>query len=100
MAGEKYWKILRVAEGHEWPVLKSGCLDYLTIWPTQNRCPKFGYSNSEKKTLFLEHFFIIFTFLHGSAYTSSKNYIFYFIFVLFLLWKKLPKMKKKYCWGK
>ena len=47
-----------------------------------------------EKTLFLEHFFMISTFLHGSAYTSSENYLFFLNFVLFLLYKKATKMKK------
>ena len=38
-----------------------------------------------EKTLFLEHFFMISTFLHGSAYTSSENHLLFLIFVLFLL---------------
>ena len=49
-------------------VLKSGYSDYpksgyiRTIWPTENWCPKFGYSNSEKNTIFRAFFHDFFCF--------------------------------------
>ena len=48
-----------------------------------------------KKSLFLEHFYMIFTFLHGRAYNSSKNYLF-ILFLYSFYCKKAAKNEKKY----
>ena len=47
-----------------------------------------------KKTLFLEHFFMIFKFLHGSSYTSYKNYLFSIFCILFTVQKAAKNEEK------
>ena len=57
------------------------------------QAPKSGYSNilflehCFAKMLFSEHFFVIFTLLHGRAYPSSEN----LNFVLFFLYENIAK---------
>ena len=82
-------------------VLKSGYPNYpksgyiRAIWPTENRCPKFGYSNSEKNLIFTAFFHDLFHFLHGSAYTSSKNYLFMYKNEEKILLKKIVRRMRK-----
>ena len=64
-----------------------------TIWLTENRCPKSGYLNSEKIPIFRAFFVWFLHFLHGRAYTSSKNFYF-FIFVLFICCQSCQKWRK------
>ena len=47
-----------------------------------------------KKPLFLEHFFMIFKFLHGSAYTSYKNYLLNYLFSIFCILFTVQKAAK------
>ena len=84
-------------------MMKSGYPNYpkfrfiRTILVTENRCPKFGYSN----TLFLEHFFVIFIIflpifliiMFLIIFTIFLNNIF-FIFGKFWTIKRVQKSKK------
>ena len=77
-------------------MLKSRYSDYpksgyiRTICPTENRCPKFGYSNSEKNTIFRAFFHDFYVF---AWYTTSMSSFFDFC-TLFTVQKSCQKWRK------
>ena len=84
-------------------VLKSGYPNYpksgyiRAVWPTENRCPKFGYSNSEKNPIFRAFFhdFLRFCMVAPRLYFFQELSFFDFLHSFYC-----TKMKKKYCWRK